>query len=76
MTWRYGRKVLALWNGYEPNNVWAYFDGGFGWLKFRGDWSWESATNFAVLAAHAKADNRFVDFDEDPVQHVKYMTVW
>lgn len=75
MAWRYGRKISALYNGYEGTNSWVYVDGGFGWLKFREDNS-DSHTNFTILAAHAKANDRFVDFDEDPVGFIRTMYVW
>jgi hypothetical protein len=75
MAWRYGRKILALYNGREESNSWVFVDGGFGWMKFRED-NDDAHTNFTVLAAHAKADNRFVDLDENPVGVISYMYVW
>ena len=73
MAWVYGRKVLALYNGKEANNAWAYLDGGIGWRKLQGD-AWEASTSMAVLAAHAKSDNRFVDIDLTGV--VEHLYVW
>lgn len=75
MAWQYGRKVLALYVGYEATNSWVYFDGGFGWKKFRED-NQDAHTNMTTIATHAKADNRFVDFDEEPVGFVRYIQVW
>jgi len=69
----YSRKVLALYNGREANNCWAYFDGGIGWRKLQGD-AWEASSTMGVLAAHAKSDGRFVDIDLTDV--VQYMYVW
>jgi len=74
MAWQYGRKVLALYNGKEPNNAHAYFDGGIGWRRLEGV-SGGASTSGAVLAAHAKSDNRFVDIDVTDTT-VEHMNVW
>jgi hypothetical protein len=50
-----------------------YFNDGIGWRRLQGD-AWEASTTMAVLAAHAKSDNRFVDIDLTTV--VEHMYVW
>lgn len=75
MAWRRGRKILALYVGYEDTNSWAYVDGGFGWMKFREN-NDDAHINMTTLAAHAKANNRFVDIDEDPVRFIRYIYVF
>ena len=75
MAWRYGGKVLALYVGYEPTNTWVYIDGGLGWLKLSEDHSDATLATVTVLT-HAKADNRFLDIDEEPEGHTRYVYVW
>jgi hypothetical protein len=76
MAWRYDRKVLGLWADRDPNNAWLFIDGGFGWLHIRGDVSLEAATRMLIIAAHAKAGNRFINFDEDPVGNINAIEVF
>jgi len=75
LAWRYGRKILALYCGHEDTNSWVYVDGGFGWMKFREN-NDDAHINMTTLAAHAKANNRFVDINEDPVGFIKTIYVW
>jgi hypothetical protein len=59
VTTYYG-KILALYNFIGSDNCWALFADGIGWKRLAGGPSPESNTIFAVLAAEAKSDNRFV----------------
>lgn len=75
MVMRYGRKILALFVGHEDTNTWVYVDGGFKWMKFREN-NRDAHTNMTVVATHAKANNRFVDIDENPVGFIRQIYVW
>lgn len=72
MAWMNGKKVEALWSNYERSNAWGWIDGA--WRKFHDDHD-DACTNFAILAAHAKADNRYVDVLVES-DRVKEMYVW
>lgn len=72
MPWLRGKKVEALWSNEQKSNVWGWIDGG--WRKFEDDHD-DACTNFAILAAHAKGDNRNVDVREESGR-VKEMYVW
>ena len=58
MAWHNGVKVTALWSNHERSNAWGWIDGA--WRKFEDDHD-DACTNFAILAAHAKAGNRNVN---------------
>lgn len=75
MAWRHGRKVLALYVGNEPTNTWVYVDGGLGWLKLSEDHS-DATIMMATVLTHAKANDRFVDIDEEPEGYIQYIYVW
>jgi len=75
MAMRYNRRILAQYVGYEDTNSWVYVDGGFGWMKFREN-NDDAHINMTTVATHAKANNRPVDIDEDPVGFIKYIYVW
>ena len=75
MAMRYGRKILALWADYESRNSWVYVDGGFNWMRLRDD-NFNAVQYMTTLAAEAKSDGRFVDFDEDPVGKISQLYVW
>jgi len=75
MVMRRGRRVLALFVGFEDTNAWAFFDSGDGWKKFREDQE-DAHTNMAIYAAHAKATGSFVDYDEEPAGFVRLLTVF
>ena len=72
MAWHRGKKVEALWSNHESANSWAWIDGA--WRKFE-DQHDDSCTNFTILAAHAKGDNRNVDARIESGR-VKEMYVW
>lgn len=75
MAWRYGRKILALYAGWGSRNCWVYVDGGFGWMRLRDD-NFDAIQYMITMATHAKANDRPVDFDEDPVGKISYLYVW
>ena len=75
MAWRRGRKIRVLFVGHEDTNSWVHVDGGFGWMKFRED-NDDAHINMTTLAAHAKANDRFVDIDEDPVGFIRTIYVF
>lgn len=72
MAWLNGKKIDALWANHEDSNVHGWIDGA--WRKFDDDHD-EACTNFAILAAHAKGDNRNVDIRVESGR-VKEMYVW
>ncbi len=72
MAWLNNKKVIALWGNWEDSNVWGWIDGA--WRKFHDD-NDDATTNFAILAAHAKGDNRNVNVRVDG-DRVKEMYVW
>jgi hypothetical protein len=72
MAWLNGKKVDALWANHQQSNVHAWIDGS--WRKFE-DSHDDACTNFAILAAHAKDDNRNVDVRVEDGR-VKEMYVW
>jgi len=72
MAWLNGKKVQALWSNDQKSNVHVWIDGA--WRKFEDDHA-DACTNFAVLAAHAKDDNRNVDVNVEGGR-VKEMYVW
>ena len=57
MAWLNNKKVIALWANYQQSNSWGWIDGA--WRKFQDDHD-DACTNFTILAAHAKAENRDV----------------
>ncbi len=75
MAFRYGRKILALWANYQSRNCWVYVDGGFGWMRLRPD-NFDAIQYMITELTHAKADNRFVDLDENPVGQISEIYVW
>ena len=75
MAWQFSRKVLALFVGYEETNAHVYIDGGHGWKKFRED-NIDAHANMLVAATHAKADDRYIDYDEDPAGFIRILYVW
>jgi hypothetical protein len=75
VAWHYSRKVLASFCGYEDTNSWVYLDGNVGWKKLREDQE-DAHINMTTLLTHAKADDRYVDVDEDPVGFIRYVYVW
>ena len=72
MAWLYSQKVIALWSNYQKSNVHGWIDGA--WRKFEDDHD-DACTNFAILAAHAKSDNRYVDVRVESGR-LKEMYVW
>ncbi len=72
MPWLNNKKVNALWANHQSANAWGWIDGA--WRKFHDDHH-EAVTNFAILASHAKADNRDVSVRVDG-NRVKEMYVW
>ncbi len=72
MAWLNGKKVQALWSNHQKSNVHAWIDGA--WRKLEDDHT-DACTNFAILAAHAKGDNRNVDVNVESGR-VKEMYVW
>lgn len=72
MAWLSDEKVQALWSNHEDSNVHGWIDGA--WRKFEDDHA-DACTNFAILAAHAKADDRNVDVRVESGR-VKEMYVW
>jgi len=72
MAWMNGKKVQALWSNHEKSNAWGWINGA--WRKFH-DSHDDACTNFTILAAHAKADNRNVDVRVES-NRVKEMYVW
>jgi hypothetical protein len=72
MAWLSGKKVDALWSNEQESNVHAWIDGA--WRKLEDNHA-DACTNFAILAAHAKNDNRDVDARVEGGR-VKEMYVW
>jgi hypothetical protein len=72
MAWLNGKKVTALWANEEESNAWGWIDGA--WRKFQ-DSHADACTNFTILAAHAKAQNRDVNVRVED-DRVKEMYVW
>ncbi len=72
MAWLTDKKVDALWSNYEKSNVWGWIDGA--WRKFEDNHD-DACTNFAILAANAKSDNRNVSVRVEDGR-VKEMYVW
>ncbi len=72
MAWLNNEKVQALWSNHQKANVYGWIDGA--WRKFEDDHT-DSCTNFAILAAHAKDDNRDVDVRVESGR-VKELYVW
>ena len=72
MAWLNGKQVDALWSNEQRSNVHGWIDGA--WRKFHDD-NDDATTNFAILAAHAKGDNRNVNVRVDG-DRVKEMYVW
>lgn len=72
MPWLNGKKVTALWSNEESSNAWGWIDGA--WRKFE-DAHDDACTNFTILAAHAKAQNRDVNVRVES-NRVKEMYVW
>ena len=72
MAWLNGKKVQALCSNHQRANVHGWIDGA--WRKFEDD-NDDACTNFAILAAHAKDDNRNVDVRVEG-GNVKEMYVW
>jgi hypothetical protein len=70
--WLNNKKVDALWANWEDSNAWGWIDGA--WRKFH-DANDDATTNFAILAAHAKGNNRNVNVLVDG-NRVKEMYVW
>lgn len=72
MPWIDNKKVDALWAEKSRSNVHAWIDGS--WKKLEDDHD-DACTNLAILAAHAKGDDRnikaFVDNDT-----ITEMYVW
>ncbi|HEX6701589.1 MAG TPA: hypothetical protein VF101_12755 [Gaiellaceae bacterium] len=63
MTWLANRVVTAIYNDKAANACWAWFEPDPDqWLLLQGD-AWETSTTMAVLATHAKANNRYVSID-------------
>jgi hypothetical protein len=58
MAWHNGKKVTALWVNDERSNSWGYIDGA--WRKYENAQD-TACTNFTIVCAHAKADNRNVN---------------
>lgn len=79
MAWHYGRKIGALWADYESRNSW--FSSNFGpgdsyqWIKLRDD-NFDAVQYMTTLATHAKANDRFVDFEENPPGLVSQIYIW
>jgi hypothetical protein len=62
MPWQNGKKITALWTNHQNVNAWVRV-AGLGWRKLTNPD--DDVTNaMLIMAAHAKADNRFVDFEE------------
>jgi len=72
MAWHNNTRVEALWGNFEQSNAWGWIDGA--WRKFD-DAHDDACTNFAILAAHAKAGNRPVDAQIDG-NRLKEIYVW
>ena len=72
MAWLNGKKVDAMWANNEKSNVHAWIDGA--WRKLDDDHT-DACTNFAILSAHAKDDNRNVDVLVESGR-VEEMYVW
>jgi hypothetical protein len=72
MAWLRIKKVEALWSNEQHSNVHGWIDGA--WRKFEDNHA-DACTNFAILAAHAKGDNRNVDVRVESGR-VKEMYVW
>jgi hypothetical protein len=75
MGWQNSKKFTGLWANNEPNNAWAWVDG-LGWREC--DWR-NNTTNLLILAAHAKENDRFVDFNEEVMADrsvITEMYVW
>jgi hypothetical protein len=53
----------------------VYVDGGLGWLRLSEDYS-DATLAMAAVLTHAKADERFVDIDEEPEGYIRYVYVW
>ena len=72
MAWLNDTRVEALWVNDEEANVWGWIDGA--WRKFE-DGHADACTNFAILAAHAKCDDRSVHVRVEG-DRIKEMYVW
>lgn len=72
MPWLDNKKVDALWANNQKSNVHAWIDGS--WKKLDDDHD-DACTNMAILAAHAKNDNRNVKVFVNGTR-VEEMYVW
>jgi len=76
--WQNGKKILGLWAINENRNAWVYVEG-LGWRKLASDYD-NVIINLMTKAAHAKAENRSVDFFEEGVEGgtiiIREMYVW
>lgn len=79
MAWYYGRKVNALWADWGSKNSWILTDIGPNnsnqWVRLRQD-NFDAVTYMTILAAEAKSDGRYVDFEEDGTGMISQIYVW
>ena len=75
MAFRYSRKILGLYAEQSSKNCWVYVDGGFGWMRLNPN-NFDAIQYMITELTHAKADNRFVDLDENPVGTISTIYVW
>jgi hypothetical protein len=75
MAWLRGRKILALWSDWESRNCYVYVNDPAGWFRLRSD-NFDAIQYMITELTHAKADDRFVDVNEDPLRTISEVYVW
>ena len=74
MPWQNNKKITGLWAyGPQNQNVWIHVQG-IGWRRIWNDHDSQVAV-MTAMAAHAKAENRNVNFEEENGK-IKQMYVW
>ncbi len=74
MVWRFGYKISMLYGTAQSQNVWVLVNG-LGWMKLR-EGNHDAVNSMITMLTHAKANDRYVDIDEDPVSRVNALYVY
>ena len=76
--WQNSKKIIGLWAINENRNAWVYIQG-LGWRKLSNETD-SIVINLMIKAAHAKEENRNVNFYEEGVEGgtivIKEMYTW
>lgn len=76
--WQNGKKIIGLWAIDEDRNAWVYVQD-VGWRKLANSYD-NAVIDLMTKAAHAKAEDRYVNFYEEGVEggtiYIKQMYTW